>query len=164
MLSVLLICIGNTANNVKELKLETIKNEDMLILAEGFSKIAKQCDIELCKCSELIELSEYEIYHAHCIDKKLFEYLGNCPLKVGKDQNQRKECGCVASVDIGAYNSCKNLCRYCYANYNINIVNRNYQLHNPTSPLLFGEVGEEDNITERKMKSFRDEQLRLFKI
>lgn len=152
----------NTANNVKELKLETIKNEDMLILAEGFSKIAKQYGIELCTCSELIELSEYEIDHAHCIDKKLFEYLGNCPLKVGKDQNQRKECGCVVSVDIGAYNSCKNLCRYCYANYNSNLVNRNYQLHNPTSPLLFGEVGEEDNITERKMKSFRDEQMRLF--
>jgi len=152
----------NTANNVKELGLETIKNEDMLILAEGFSKIAKQYGIELCTCSELIELSKYEIYHANCIDKKLFECLGNCPLKVGKDQNQRKECGCVTSIDIGAYNSCKNLCKYCYANFNTNIVNKNYQLHNPASPLLFGEVGEEDKITERKMKSFRDEQMSLF--
>lgn len=152
----------NTAKNVKELEIETIKNEDMLILAEGFSKIAKQYSIELCTCSELIELNRYEIYHAHCIDKKIFESLGNCPLKVEKDQNQRKECGCVTSIDIGAYNSCKNLCKYCYANFNTNIVNKNYQLHNPASPLLFGEVGEEDKITERKMKSFRDEQISLF--
>lgn len=152
----------NTANNVKELGLNTIKNEDMLILADGFSIIAKQYGIELGTCSELIELGEYEIHHAHCIDKKLFECLGKCPLKVGKDQNQRKECGCVTSIDIGAYNSCKNLCKYCYANFNNNIVNKNYQLHNPASPLLFGELGEEDRITERKMKSFRDEQMSLF--
>ncbi|MDC7289258.1 DUF1848 domain-containing protein [Blautia schinkii] len=152
----------NTVNNDKELKLQRIKNEDMHSLAKGFSVIAKQYGIELCTCSEQIDLSGYGISHAHCIDKELLEYLGNCPLNVGKDKNQRTECGCVESIDIGAYNSCKNLCKYCYANYNANIIDRNFQAHNPTSPLLYGEVGDLDRITERKVQSFKDVQMRLF--
>jgi len=32
------------------------------------------------------------------------------------DQPSRDGCGCVASVDIGAYDSCSHGCLYCYAN------------------------------------------------
>lgn len=152
----------NTTNNVKKIRLETIKYEDMIRIAEAFSEIAKTYDMELCTCSESIDLSQYGISHAHCIDKDLFECLVECKLKLDKDPNQRKECGCAASIDIGAYNSCKNMCRYCYANYNANTVNKNYNCHNPKSSLLFGEIGEGDKITERKMVSLKDEQISLF--
>lgn len=151
----------NTVNNGKELKLRSVTEDDMHILAEGFSKTAKRYGMELDTCSEQADLSRYGIHHSHCIDQALFERLGNCSLNVGKDPNQRKACGCVASIDIGAYNSCKNLCKYCYANFNPKMIDRNYRLHNPVSPLLFGEVGDGDRITERKMKSFRDEQLSM---
>lgn len=152
----------NTVNNDKELRLQAIKNEDMHHLAMGFSGIARRYGIELCTCSEQIDLSGYGISHAHCIDKKLLEALGDCTLNVTKDKSQRKECGCVESIDIGAYNSCKNLCKYCYANYNANTIDANFQAHNPTSPLLYGEAGDMDKITERKVQSFRDVQMRLF--
>lgn len=152
----------NTTSNVKYLGLETMKIEDMIRIAKAFSEIAGINDMELCTCSESIDLSQYGISHAHCIDKDLFERLLACKLKLDKDPNQRKECGCVASVDIGAYNSCKNMCRYCYANYRADIVNQNYNLHNPKSPMLFGEIREGDKITERKMVSLKDEQISLF--
>ncbi len=139
-----------------------VVHEDMIRIAEAFSEIAKTYDMELCTCSESIDLSQYGISHAHCIDKDLFECLVECKLKLDKDPNQRKECGCAASIDIGAYNSCKNMCGYCYANYNANTVNKNYNCHNPKSPLLFGEIGEGDKITERKMVSLKDEQISLF--
>ena len=36
--------------------------------------------------------------------------------KDNRDKGQRQFCGCTASKDIGAYNTCPHLCEYCYAN------------------------------------------------
>ena len=58
-------------------------------------------------------------------------------------------CSCVQMVDIGAYNTCKHLCKYCYANYNESDVLKNNKLHNPSSPLLIGELQSDDIIKER---------------
>lgn len=36
--------------------------------------------------------------------------------------------------------------------------------HNPNSPLLFGEIGEDDVIKERAVKSCKENQLTIFDI
>lgn len=152
----------NTVRNVKPLNLQDISMEQQLELMQRFSEIAKEYGIYLDTCAEAIELDNLNILHAHCIDKDRFERLGMCKLSVEKDPNQRPECGCIASIDIGAYNTCQNGCLYCYANFNAEIVKRNAAKHNPAAPLLFGEIEPDDHVTERKVKSCKECQMELF--
>jgi hypothetical protein len=41
-------------------------------------------------------------------------------------------------------------------------VNGNFARHNPKSPLISGEVGRDDRINNREVKSYRDTQMRFF--
>ena len=152
----------NTQNSLKDLKLVPIEQELMYELAERIVEIANNNHIVVESCAEKVSLEHFGIKHGHCIDCALFERIIGQKLKIDKDKNQRAECGCVASIDIGGYNTCKNGCKYCYANYSNKTVEKNFNMHNPTSPLLFGEVGSDDVIKEREVKSFKDNQLTLF--
>ena len=147
-----------TERNVAGLNIQPWTLELQDAMAKSLAEIAHSYGLELETCAEGIKLEKYGIKHAHCIDGELFAKLLGCPLKVGKDKNQRKECGCVDSVDIGAYNTCRNGCRYCYANFNAKMVQNNQQRHNPLSPLLLGELQPDDKVTERKMTSCLERQ------
>ena len=145
--------------NIYEL---TYKQKD--ILAKNFSEIAHSHNIKIDTCAEDIDLSSYGISHARCIDDRLISKLLNCSMDVEKDKNQRLECGCIASIDLGLYNTCQNGCVYCYANHNCTIRKQNFDAYDPFSPLLCSHVTELDKITERKVKSQKNMQLSLFNI
>lgn len=52
-------------------------------------------------------------------------------------------------VDIGEYNTCKHMCKYCYANYDEKAVFKNVRKHSNLSPMLTGNVTKKDSIKER---------------
>ena len=152
----------NTKSNTKDLGLLPLETTTMYEIAHRMSEIALKYGIKMESCAEKINLEQFGIEHGHCIDCSLFERLLGCRLDLGKDKNHREECGCVASVDIGMYNTCKNGCKYCYANYSANTVAKHYASHNPESSLISGVIGDEDVVKDRVVKSCKDCQLNLF--
>lgn len=152
----------NTARNTQPLNLQKETPQQQIELIQRFSQIADEHGLYIDTCAEATDFKRFGVEHAHCIDKNRLERLGHYNLCVEKDPNQRLECGCIASIDIGTYNTCKNGCLYCYANYSLKTVDKNFHQHNPNSPLLFGEIGPDDIIKERKVKSCKQCQISLF--
>ena len=151
----------NTINNVKGLNIATLTEQDKDAIAKALSKIAHEFCLSMDTCAEGIDLSQYGVTHARCIDDKLLEKISGFSLNIEKDKFQRLECGCVSSIDIGLYNTCKNGCRYCYANHSTKTVATNSEKHDPASPLLSGELESDDVVTDRKAVSNRNAQINL---
>lgn len=152
----------NTQNNTKDLGLLPLEANTMYEIAKRLVEIASKYGIVIESCAEKVNLEQFGIEHGHCIDCNLFEKLLGYNLNLDKDKNQREECGCMASIDIGMYNTCKNGCKYCYANYSANTVSKLSAAHDPCSPLISGVVDDDDVIKERVVKSCKDCQIRLF--
>ncbi len=131
---------------------------ELLEFAGKAAEIAGKNGMAIGSCAESIDLGGCGIGHNCCIDKALIESIIGCRLEAEKDRNQRQECGCVESVEIGTYNTCKNGCKYCYANGSEESVARTCSRYDPKSPILCGTLDENDKITERKVKSLKDRQ------
>jgi len=108
-------------------------------LAEHLMRIAGSYHISMATCAEEIDLADLGIEHGRCIDDRLISELTGIKLNLPKDKYQRERCGCVASVDIGEYNTCRHGCRYCYANVSQKNIEKNESLHYSQSPLLIGD-------------------------
>lgn len=140
------------------------KENDMIDFASGLQEINKKWGYTLATCGEKIDIEKYGIIHNKCVDDdlmikyfsddtKLMDHLGvevqDADLFTGqriikkknnKDKGQRQFCGCIASKDIGEYNTCAHLCEYCYANSSKEAALRNFQTHklNPFAETITG--------------------------
>lgn len=151
-----------TKKNMENIQMLDRNQKELVDFSSKLAEIANYNGMEIEACAELIDLSTCGIKHSSCIDKNLIEKIIGCSIKAEKDKNQRKECGCVESVEVGAYNTCLNGCRYCYANYSDERVKANMGLYNVHSPILCSKLTEEDKITERAVKTIKEEQISLF--
>lgn len=135
---------------------------ELLDFAGKLAAIARKYGFAVESCAEKIDLQAAGIHHGSCIDKALIEEMIGCSLTASRDKNQRAECGCFESIDVGIYNTCRNGCKYCYATFHSAQVDQQMKLYDPASPLLCGSIGPEDMVKERKVKSLREGQISLF--
>jgi len=126
------IAYKSVAKNLAGIGHAQLDAEDKFRLAENLLHIAKEHGITLCACCELPGLYELGVQPISCVDASLFG------VDAPHDKNQRDGCNCAVSVDIGAYNSCMNGCRYCYANHSETSVRKNYAEHRADSEFLVG--------------------------
>lgn len=130
-------------------------------LGKAFSETGKRYGITVKTCAEGSDLMQYGVDCSGCMTKEIFEKALGCPLNIPKKKSQRAECDCVLGTDIGAYDTCGHLCKYCYANYNRENVARNMKAHDPNSPFLTGDLHDGEEIHPAKQESWIDIQLHL---
>lgn len=138
----------NVRKNMNVLRIKSFTNEDFKRIGLEFSSTAKTHNMTVETCSEYNNLSEYGFIIDDCVSKSLAKKITGKSYPKWQARNN-KYCNCVAMTDIGAYNTCNHLCKYCYANYSENKIKENIEKHNPNSSLLIGELKETDEIKEK---------------
>lgn len=143
-----------------------VTQDERLRIGEEFAKIGEKYNIKVKTCVEGTELERFGIDSSGCMTKEVIEKAINKNLNIPKQKARNGECYCLLNNDIGEYNTCDHGCLYCYANSNKRLVKRNLKLHDPKSPLLIGQIKEDDIIIERKQESCisneKTKQTRLF--
>lgn len=144
-------------------ELRAVNLEDKRRLLKGMSEISTAYHMRLQTCGDDNDYTAYGIRRSGCITVPILEQAIGKELKALKVHPARNGCGCIQTNDIGAYNTCPNGCRYCYATKDHGLALKNYQNHDPASPFLFGGFQDGDEISESKQRSFvvEDGQLRL---
>ncbi len=139
----------NVRSNKNILKYRAFTREDYKKIGEAFSKSAMDNGMSVQTCFEDEDLTEYGFVKGECLSHELAYILTG---KKFKSSNVRKEkkCECVQMVDIGDYNSCMHMCKYCYANYDEKAVSSNFERHDDNSSLLIGSIQSDDVIKVRK--------------
>ena len=150
---------NKTIRNFDKAREVTFAERDFI--GEHFAKIGKEYGITVRTCLEGTELCKFGIETDGCMTKRILEKAIGCSLNPPSEKNPRRECDCLTGRDIGAYNTCPHLCRYCYANYDKETVRRNIRLHDPKSPLLIGNIRPEDTIKKAQQNSFITGQIML---
>lgn len=148
-----------TVAKTKTLNIREPSVDEMKRLAEELVCIADKYGLKVLSCAESIDLAYEGVGHGSCIDPNLVEEICGYRIDVKKDKNQRQECGCVESIDIGAYNTCCHACSYCYANFNNEKVKVQSSRHIKTSSLISGELTSEDVVKERKVRLLKYDSL-----
>ncbi len=137
----------NSGSHMSQLRLRDFTERDLYLLGDGFAAAAGSHGMTVTTCCEDASFERYGFKSGQCISADdVLELTG----KPSKRRWAARPCGCSELVDVGAYNSCPHLCRYCYANYDERAVAGNALEHDPNSSLIVGRLTEFDEIKVRR--------------
>ena len=139
----------------------TVPFQVQLDLTRELVRIARENGMIIKPCGESKALEQTGADCSGCMTKKTFEDAIGQRVNLPKISENRRECACYITGDIGAYNSCGHFCRYCYANADHEAVTASMRQHDPASPLLIGHLRPEDKISSPRQVSWIDPQMRL---
>ena len=145
-------------------EVKEVSGAEKLELGQAIIQIAAQHGMTVKPCAEGDELEAYGADCAGCMTVPVYEKSIGKRLLVPNRKLNRPECACYIACDIGAYDTCRHLCRYCYANNDTSLVAANSRLHDPKSPFLIGNYEPEDRIHDVPQESWIDRQMTLFDI
>ncbi|NJB68278.1 DNA repair photolyase [Desulfobaculum xiamenense] len=122
------------------MRCEDVRGEHELVgsTARALAQAARENGMAIHACAESANLAPYGIPAGACIDGELASEVAGRPVIGGRDGGQRTLCRCVPSVDIGAYDTCRFGCAYCYATTSEQAVAATVARHDPGSPALVG--------------------------
>ena len=131
-----------------------LSERDMDTLAQGLGSIAAKYGIYLQTCGTNGDYTRYGIHASGCMTLDILGRANGIAFKNLKHRGMRQGCHCIESRDIGAYDTCLNGCKYCYANKSPQKAAENSRLHDPYSPLMLGNFQDTDTIQQGVQKSF----------
>lgn len=131
-----------------------LSKEEMEHLARGLGSIAERHGIYLQTCGTDGDYARYGIHPSGCMTLDILGRANEVAFKNLKHRGMRRGCHCIESRDIGAYDTCLNGCKYCYANKSPQKAFENHRYHDPASPLLLGRLKESDVLQQGAQKSF----------
>lgn len=140
-----------------------VSKQNRITLGKELIRIADRYGMTVRPCAEGNDLEPFGADCSGCMTVNTFESALHSNLDVPKRKNNQRngQCACLLGVDIGAYDTCGHLCKYCYANTNATLVKENMRKHDPASPFLVGGNMTGDVIHKAQQKSWIDRQMRL---
>ena len=138
-----------------------VPREARVTLGKEMIRLAQAHGMVLKPCAEGDDLAAYGANCGGCMRNSDYEYAIGKRLDVPKRKGARAQCTCYLACDIGAYNTCQHLCRYCYANVEPARVLAQSRLHDPNSPFLIGNYQEGDRIHDVPQRSWINDQTSL---
>ena len=139
-----------------------VTKEQRLTLGREMVRISSEHGMTLRPCAEGDELAVYGADCSGCMKISDYEKAIGRRLNAPSRKGARAQCACWLSCDIGAYNTCRHLCRYCYANAEPSRVLARSRQHDPDSPFLIGGYEPDDVIHDVPQKSWIENQESLF--
>jgi hypothetical protein len=124
-------CLAGQGLHVRRARVDEIEG-----LLRRFAESARSHGMELATCAEAADLRRLGIRTGKCIDDDYIRRIFDLEVSARKDPAQRRDCRCVVSRDIGAYDTCPFACAYCYACSSPERARANYARHDPAAPAL----------------------------